>query len=133
MKIRLACLIAVAVLSHSVPASGQASVDSALARYINAIRAIDDHAHPMRPVVAGAPADSEYDALPLDGIPPFEVPNRLKTDNPIWRAAQQALYGIKPDLADAAYHTALKAAVAKNVASLGSASSCARWTRREST
>jgi predicted TIM-barrel fold metal-dependent hydrolase len=119
MKIRLACLIAVAVLSHPAPAGGQASVDSALARYINAIRAIDDHAHPMRPVAAGAPADSEYDALPLDGIPPFEVPNRLKTDAPIWRAAQQALYGIKPDLADAAYHTALKAAVAKNVASLG--------------
>jgi predicted TIM-barrel fold metal-dependent hydrolase len=119
MKIRLACLIAVAVVSHPDPVLGQASVDSALARYINAIRAIDDHAHPMRPVVAGAPADSEYDALPLDGIPPFEVPNRLKTNDPIWRAAQQAVYGIKPDLADAAYHAALKATVAKNAASLG--------------
>src|SRR5215217_2826087 len=85
------------------PASlrGQAPVDSALARYINGIRAIDDHAHPMRFVAPGTPADSEYDALPLDGIPSFDLPHRLKADDPIWRAAQQALYKISPDLADA--------------------------------
>jgi hypothetical protein len=38
-------------LALLIPAAAiaQAPVDSALARYINAIRAIDDHAHPMRP------------------------------------------------------------------------------------
>jgi predicted TIM-barrel fold metal-dependent hydrolase len=104
-----------------VPAfsTAQVAVDSALARYINAIRAIDDHAHPMRPVASGAPADSEFDALPLDGIPTFDLPNRLKADDPIWRAAQQALYKIRPDLTGAAYHTALKAAVAKAASSSG--------------
>jgi len=102
-----------------VAAIAQAPVDSALARYINALRAIDGHAHPMRPVAPGAPADSEYDALPLDGIPPFDVPNRLKPDDAIWRAAQQALYKIRPDLAGAAYHAELKSAVEKNRATLG--------------
>jgi uncharacterized protein len=102
-----------------IAAIAQAPVDSALARYINAIRAIDDHAHPMRPIAPGAPADSEYDALPLDGIPPFDVPNRLKPDDPIWRSAQQALYKIRPDLAGAAYHTELKSTVEKNRATLG--------------
>ena len=107
------------VLVLSTAGGAQAPVDSALSRYITSIRAIDDHAHPMRPVAPGTPADSEYDALPLDGIPPFDVPNRLKPDDGIWRAAQQALYKIRPDLAGAAYHTALKSAVAKNVSTLG--------------
>jgi predicted TIM-barrel fold metal-dependent hydrolase len=106
-------------LSVPIGAGAQAPVDSALARYINAIRAIDDHAHPMRPVPPGAPVDSEYDALPLEGIPPFDVPNRLKPDDPIWRAAQQALYKIRPDLVGAAYHSALKSAVTTNIMTLG--------------
>ena len=109
------------LLGVALPCSldGQAPVDSALARYIASIRAIDDHAHPMRFVAPGTPADTEFDALPLDGIPAFELPNRLKADDPIWRAAQQALYGVRPDLAGAAYHSALKAAVAKAASSSG--------------
>src|SRR5512138_682591 len=70
----------------------QAPIDSALAKYINGIRAIDDHAHPMRPVLAGAPADTDFDALPLDRIPAFDLPNRVKADDPIWRLAENALY-----------------------------------------
>ena len=116
---RIALSVLATTLLLPVAAIAQAPVDSALARYINAIRAIDDHAHPMRPVAPGAPADSEYDALPLDGIPPFDVPNRLKPDDAIWRAAQQALYKIRPDLAGAAYHAELKSAVEKNRATLG--------------
>jgi predicted TIM-barrel fold metal-dependent hydrolase len=92
-------------------ALAQAPVDSALASYINSIQAIDNHAHPMLPVPAGAPADSDFDALPLDAIPAFDLPNRLKTDNPIWRAAQQALYGVAPSLTSAAWHAALDNAV----------------------
>ncbi|MGH7615828.1 MAG: amidohydrolase family protein [Gemmatimonadaceae bacterium] len=98
---------------------GQAPVDADLARYINAIRAIDNHAHPMRPVAQGAPADTDFDALPLDGIPPFDLPNRLKPDDPIWRAAQNALYKIPIDQTGPAYHTALKAAVASTMQSRG--------------
>jgi uncharacterized protein len=102
-------------------ASGQAPIDSALARYINSIRAIDDHAHPMRPVLPGAPADTDFDALPLDGIPPFPVPSRLNGDDPIWRLAQNALYGIPVTQAGAAYHDTLKAAVASTSRAKGSA------------
>jgi len=76
-----------------VPAPAQAAVDSALARYIATIAAIDNHAHPMRPVRAGEPADSEFDALPLDGIPPFQIPWRLTPDAPVWGRAARALYG----------------------------------------
>jgi uncharacterized protein len=72
---------------------GQTPVDSGLAAYIGTIRAIDNHAHPMLPVAPDAPADTEYDALPLDGIPPFPIPWRLTLSAPVWAAAARALYG----------------------------------------
>ena len=108
--LRVSAGIATAIAIAVTRADAQA-VDVELARYINAIRAIDSHAHPMRPVVPQAPADTEFDALPLDGIPPFEVPNRLKADHPIWRAAQAALYRIPISRSGNEYHTSLKAAV----------------------
>jgi len=77
-----------------VPAPPQTPVDPSLAAYIASIRAIDNHAHPMRPVAAGAPADSEYDALPLGGIPPFALPWRLTLEAPVWGQAARALRGV---------------------------------------
>jgi len=84
---------AAAALALPAPAAAQAPVDSALAGYIASIRAVDDHAHPMRPVAEGAPPDTEFDALPLDGIPPFPIPWRLTTEAPVWRRAAASLYG----------------------------------------
>ena len=111
--VRCSLRFALCVCALVVPggAFAQAPVDSALAHYIDAIRAIDHHAHPMRPVPAGAPADTDFDALPLDGIPAFDLPNRLKTDDPIWRAAQSALYKVNPSLTGEAYHALLKTRV----------------------
>src|SRR2546428_840484 len=71
-----------ALLAGTVTARGQAPVDPALAHYIAGLRAIDNHAHPMRPVAKGELPDTEYDALPLDGIPPFPLPWRLTLDAP---------------------------------------------------
>ena len=109
----------VAALCLTSTLGAQAPIDSALARYINSIRAIDAHAHPMRPVLPGAAPDSEFDALPLDQIPPFPVPNRLSTDDPIWRLAQNALYGIPVTQAGTAYHDTLKATVASTTRAKG--------------
>ena len=119
LRLRILRSLSAAIVALPTSGSAQAPMDSALARYINGIRAIDDHAHPMRPVAPGAPADSEFDALPLDGIPPFDLPNRLRADDPIWRAAQHALYHIQPSLSGAPYHAALKDAVTKKIASSG--------------
>ena len=93
------------------PSPAQTPVDSALLAYVTAIRAVDAHAHPMRPVPPGAPADSEFDALPLDGIPPFPVPHRLTPDDPIWRSAQDALYRVPTAATDSAYRASLGATV----------------------
>jgi predicted TIM-barrel fold metal-dependent hydrolase len=103
---------AIFLLCAATAAAAQTPVDSALLAYINAIRAIDSHAHPMRPVAAGAPADTDFDALPLDGIPPFPVPARMAGLDPIWRAAQSALYHVPAAANDSLYKEALKAAYA---------------------
>ena len=62
---------------------------SGLAAFIAGIRAVDNHAHPN----STAPADSDYDALPLDGIPPSPWPMRIRPENPEWIAAYRAVYG----------------------------------------
>jgi len=107
------CLLVAVVLLTAEPPSarGQTPVDSALLTYINSLRAIDVHAHPMRPVSPGAPADSEFDALPLDGIPPFGVPHRLSLDDPVWRSAQDALFHAPGATNDSIYRVGLRAAV----------------------
>jgi hypothetical protein len=66
----------------------------------------------MLPVPVGARPDTDYDALPLDGIPAFDLPSRLRPTDPVWRGAQRALYQISPELSGASYHSSLRAAVA---------------------
>ncbi len=101
-----------ALLAAAVPpaALAQLPVDSSIAAYIATIKAIDVHAHPMRYVAPNAPPDTEYDALPLDGLPPFPLPWRLRTDNPEWRAVQRELFGVQSADTGKAYHDALVAA-----------------------
>ncbi len=82
-------------------------VDPQLAAYIAGIQAVDNHAHPMRPIAPGAPPDTEYDALPLDGIPPFQLPWRLRLENPEWAAAARALYHVPAADTGKAYVAAL--------------------------
>ena len=119
--IRAACVIAALAAStvRATDLAAQAPVDSALAAYIAGVRAIDAHAHPMRLVAAGAPADSEYDALPLDGIPPTAFPARFRPSHPSWRAAERALYGVAPTDTTAAAGAPLAAAIARVQAAHG--------------
>jgi predicted TIM-barrel fold metal-dependent hydrolase len=82
------------VLAAAGCAGARPSADRDLAAYVDTLPAIDSHAHPMAAVASGAPADSESDALPLDGLPPFDLPLGLRGGTPIYRAAQQSLYGV---------------------------------------
>ena len=105
--------VIVALATTPVLAHAQAPVDSALAAYIAGIRAIDTHAHPMRPVSSGAAPDTDFDALPLDGIPPFGFQHRLSLEDPIWRRAQEALYHLPAAASDSAYLASLRAIAAR--------------------
>jgi uncharacterized protein len=81
-------LSAIVVLSATV-ASAQSPVDPALADFIATIKAVDNHTH----VNSTAPGDPDSDALPLDGLPAFLFPARLRPENPEWLAGYKALYG----------------------------------------
>lgn len=109
MMNRTLVLVVCSVLAARV-SPAQTPVDSALAAYINGIKAIDSHAHPMLPVAPGAPPDTEFDALPLDGVPPFPLQARLRPENAEWRDAQRALYGVASTDTGAAYRDALASA-----------------------
>ena len=93
------------VLGTAAPAYGQAPVDSALSAFIANIRAVDNHTH----VNTVVPVDSESDALPLDGLPPFSLPDRLRPDSPAWIAAYRAMYGYAYDDLTDAHMTQLRA------------------------
>ena len=56
------------VLLLSACAGPPAAVDPKLAAEIANIKAIDNHAHPVRPTAAGQPPDTGYDALPVENL-----------------------------------------------------------------
>lgn len=64
------------------------------------IRAIDNHAHPVRFTRAGEPADRFFDALPVDNMEPQSDPVNLRPDARAIFDAWRALYRIdRPDQA----------------------------------
>src|SRR5689334_23903283 len=68
------------------------AVDPGIAAEIDRIRAIDNHAHPVRVVLNGAP-DREFDALPVDNMEPASDPLNLRPNAPATLDAIRALYG----------------------------------------
>jgi len=89
----LLILIGLPVLTLPRSSSGQSGVDKDLLNEINRIKAIDNHAHPLKYVAPGEKPDDEFDALPLDAIPPFPLPVRLNPMNAEFIRAWHDLYG----------------------------------------
>lgn len=118
---KILALSACALLAAcSAGSDRQSPVDPQLAAAIDSIKAVDNHAHPMLPLAPGFPPDTDYDALPLDGIPPFQLPWRLRADeNPEWADAGRALYGLPASDTGAAYPPAIGAARVRALRAMG--------------
>src|SRR5437870_2611563 len=100
MKNRIAFLVSLCLIFASEfpqPRAAQTTADPQLVAEIARIKAIDNHAHPLRFVAEGEKPDDEYDALPLEGLEPFALPPRLNPANPEYIAAWRALFGYKHD------------------------------------
>lgn len=91
MQMRIPLRATTVAIVFSLTACSQPPVDPGLAKYIADIKAIDNHAHPMLQLPAGAKPDSDYDALPLDALPPMTLPSRLRAEHPDWVAAMRAV------------------------------------------
>jgi predicted TIM-barrel fold metal-dependent hydrolase len=90
-SIRVCLLVCVCLQGAHVTAQTQANPD--LFAEISKIKAIDNHAHPLKYVAAGEKPDDEYDALPLEAIEAFPLPLRLSPTNPEFIRAWHDLYG----------------------------------------
>src|SRR5437588_9737390 len=88
-----ASIILLAMLMSAASLPAQTRADSDLLAEVNKIKAIDNHAHPVKYVAEGEAPDLEYDALPLDVITPFPLPVRLIPTNPEFIRAWHDLYG----------------------------------------
>jgi len=116
-RVRIArhCLVAfclVLLCASVVNRGGQAqtAADPELARAIAQIKAIDNHAHPLKYVGESEKADDEFDALPLDAIEAFPLPVRLQLDNPEFIGAWRDLYRYQYSDMSAAHQQELMAA-----------------------
>src|SRR5258708_35159604 len=67
-------------------------VDTGIAAEIGRLRAIDNHAHPVR-VVGSGEQDREFDALPVDNMEPSSDPVYLRAGDAGVIEASRALFG----------------------------------------
>jgi predicted TIM-barrel fold metal-dependent hydrolase len=95
---KLAFIVLLFILVLAVAnVAAQTHADEQLSAVIAKIKAIDNHAHPLRYVAAGEKPDDEFDALPLDAIGLFPLPVRLHPDNKEFIGAWRDLYGYAHD------------------------------------
>ena len=70
------------------------SIDPVLQKQIDAIVAIDNHAHPLLPP-PNYKTDREFDALPVDHMEPETDPAAWRPDNPQLQDAWLHLWGFR--------------------------------------
>ena len=95
MKNRIVLMIPVLLafgFALQQPQAAQTTADPQLVAEISKIKAIDNHAHPLRYVAEGEKPDDEYDALPLEGLEPFSLPPRMTPANPEFISAWRDLF-----------------------------------------
>ena len=81
------------VLASCGSAPERESVDPQLASRIAGIKAIDNHAHPVRPTLQGEKPDTEYDALPVESLEAQSDPVRDRPGSPELIEAHRAVFG----------------------------------------
>src|SRR5258706_10329326 len=83
-----AALILLSACSRPQPAA-----DADLIAEIDGIRAIDNHAHPVRVVASSKKPDRDFDALPVDNMEPQSDPVNFRPGAPALVEAAKALSG----------------------------------------
>jgi hypothetical protein len=81
-----------ALAACTPPPDSNSRVDPQIMLEINRIRAIDNHAHPVRPTAEGDQPDKEYDALPVESLDPQSDPVRTRPGSPEWTEAHRQMF-----------------------------------------
>jgi predicted TIM-barrel fold metal-dependent hydrolase len=78
------------------PPRRQLDIDPEIASQIAKVKAIDNHAHPLRPISPGEKPDGEYDALPVETLEAASDPVRARANAPeMIEARRQLFHGAK--------------------------------------
>jgi predicted TIM-barrel fold metal-dependent hydrolase len=85
-------LVLLAACNRPQPAA-DADLLADLLKEINGIRAIDNHAHPVRVTASGEKPDRDFDALPVDNMEPQSDPVNFRPGAPGMVEAAKALSG----------------------------------------
>jgi uncharacterized protein len=85
-------ICAAAILLAGCRRAPEQTADPGILAEVRQIRAIDNHAHPVRPVLNGPP-DREFDALPVENLEPTSDPLVFRPNAPEVLEADKALYG----------------------------------------
>src|SRR5438105_3569579 len=93
MKTGFGLLTMAAALFTGCSRERTTAADPDLAAEIGRIKAIDNHAHPVRIVPNGGPPDREFDALPVDNMEPESDPVNLRPGSPLVMDVAKALFG----------------------------------------
>jgi predicted TIM-barrel fold metal-dependent hydrolase len=86
------CLAALLLALTGCTQAPAPAADPDLSAEIQRIRAIDNHAHPVRYTAPGQPPDRFFDALPVDNMEPQSDPVNLRPNAPAIADAWRALY-----------------------------------------
>lgn len=78
-------------LLNSCTSQPDARVDPQLASEIAKIKAIDNHAHPVR---SGNPPDTDFDALPVEHLEAYPEPVRTRLNSPVVVEARQKMSSV---------------------------------------
>jgi uncharacterized protein len=85
------------ILSSCAAPPDRARVDPQLAAEIAKIKAVDNHAHPVRPTLEGEAPDHEYDALPVESLEAQSDTIRTRPTAPeVLDAHRNIFHGDKP-------------------------------------
>ena len=84
-------IFGLALFLSSCTNAPQPKIDPQLAAEIEKIKAIDNHAHPVRP---GNPPDTDFDALPVDNMEAYPLPIRSRLESPIVAEARQKMQSV---------------------------------------
>lgn len=93
MRLTATLLISLPLIATSCSHPPDRRADPGLLAEIQAIRAIDNHAHPVRVTAPGYPPDRGFDALPVDHLEASSDPLMLRPGAPAVAEAQRALFG----------------------------------------
>ena len=98
---KMLCVLSILLTLKTVLA--QTSPDAYVLGEINKIKALDNHTHVPKVLAAGE-KDDDFDALPCgNNLEPSADPNMARSDNPLFLAAWQKLYGYKHSDRDPAH------------------------------